>query len=253
MGRSVSLIQQEAWKWARAGRVHSVISICPPPLSLAQWALSSSHRMALPFKQEWRGKVKFKGHRNAAKSLSWSATQWPLVVPHCLGCIPWAILHGHHQFKGVRNTAPPANWGAVNKEEMNGHWVVTRLTILTFQHLLEVHFIFLIAFNCLWNYLLMFLLICWLCPPVECMMCEERGLVTPQRWSPVPPCLQIKNKTLSSVPQAVFRSMSQGPRPFWHLAHKWCHQAGSLITIAGTFIFSLLLLNKLASVTLDTD
>ena len=97
---------------------------------------------------------------------------------------------------------------------MNGHWVVTGLNILPFQHLSEVCFIFLIAFNCLWNYLLMYLLICWLCPPLEYMMCEERGLVTPPRWAPAPPCLQIKNKTLSSIPQAVFRSMSQGPRPF---------------------------------------
>lgn len=133
--------------------------------------------------------------------------------------IAWVVSHGQYcmgitSLKESGTLPPPANWGAVNKEEMNGHWVVTGLTILTFQHLLEVHFIFLIAFNCLWNYLLMFLLICWLCPPVECMMCEERGLVTPQRWSPVPPCLQIKNKTLSSVPQAVFRSMSQGPRSF---------------------------------------
>ena len=148
--------------------------------------------------------------------------------------------------------APP-KWGGGNKKEMNGHWVVTGLNILTFQHLPEVCFIFLIAFNCLWSYLLMYLLICWLCPPLEYMICEERGLVTPPRWSPAPLCLQIKNKTLSSIPQAVFRSMSQGPRPFWHFAHNWCHQAGSLITISGTFIFSLLLLNKLASVTLDTD
>ena len=111
---------------------------------------------------------------------------------------------------------PPANWGAVNKEETNGHWVVTGLNILTFQHLPEVCFIFLIAFkfNCLWNYPLMRLLICCLCPPLECMMCEERGLMTPQRWSPALPCLQTKNKTLSSIPQAVFRSISQGPRPF---------------------------------------
>ena len=158
--------------------------------------------------------------------------------------------------KGVRKQPPPpANRGAVNKEETNGHWVVTGLNILTFQHLPEVCFIFLIAFkfNCLWNYPLMRLLICWLCPPLECMMCEERGLMTPQRWSPALPCLQTKNKTLSSIPQAVFRSISQGPRPFWHFAHRWCHQAGSLITIPGTFIFSLLFLNKLASVTLDTD
>lgn len=146
---SVFLIQQEAWKWARAGTESTVL--LASVLSTVNFVLKSQD--GFTFQAGMKGKSEVQRAQKscqvsflASHPVTSGGSSLPGLYP--TGNTAWASPVVK---ESGNNPPPPANRGAVNKKETNGHWVVTGLNILTFQHLPEVHFIFLIAFkfNCL--------------------------------------------------------------------------------------------------------